>query len=178
VTFLRFTTALLCIFFFKSDINICLDILTTTLNTTPEPMLIPIELENTLTDETTLVEALVDANTKQNIKPDYSEVVRLAKTIEIPDDYFEKMSYLDRERAKDIENALRIGASTDDEFIESKMFFKMQKAYQILEPRTEGEIFIENFLNRGLENIKPFDEYEINYTNKINIKGQIIDISD
>lgn len=116
-------------------------------------------------------------NHKSPTKPTYSEVVRLAETIEIPDDYFDKMSYLDRERAKDIERALRIGASTDDEFIESKMFFKMQKAYQILEPKTEGEIFIENFLNRGLEGIKPEEEYEINYTNKINIRGQVVDVS-
>jgi hypothetical protein len=110
-------------------------------------------------------------------KPTYSEVVRLAETIEIPDDYFEKMSYLDRERAKDIEQAMRIGASTDDEFIESKMFFKMQKAYQILEPKTESELFIENFLTRGTEDIKPVDTYEINYTNKINVRGQTVDVT-
>jgi heme/copper-type cytochrome/quinol oxidase subunit 2 len=105
------------------------------------------------------------------------DVVRLANTIELPDDFFSKMTYLERERAKDIEKALRIGASTDDEFIESKMFFRMQKAYQILQPKTEEEKFLDYIAKLEMQYIEPLDYYTLNTTNKINIKGETVDVS-
>jgi heme/copper-type cytochrome/quinol oxidase subunit 2 len=111
-------------------------------------------------------------------KPDYLAVVRLAETIELPEDFFSKMTYLERERARDIEKALRIGATTDDEFIESKMFFRMQKAYQMLEkPKTETEKFLDYIAAKEMELIEPMDYYTLNYTNKINIKGEVVDVS-
>jgi len=125
------------------------------------------------------VQAL-DSDNKKITKiqePDYLDVVRLANTIELPEDFFSKMTYLERERAKDIEKALRIGASTDDEFIESKMFFRMQKAYQILQPKTEDEEFFDRIAKFEMQFIEPMDYYTLNYTNKVNIKGEIIDVS-
>jgi len=116
-------------------------------------------------------------SSSRSTQPSYSDVVRLANTIELPDDFFDKMTYLERERARDIEDCLRLGLPTDREFIESKMFFRMQKAYEILEPKTEIELFIEDFQNRGMRGIKPVDEYEINYSNKINIRGVEHDVS-
>lgn len=116
--------------------------------------------------------------TKPYTPPTYDAVVGLANRIELPDDFYSKMTYLQRERARDIENALRIGASTDEEFIESKMFWRMKKAYEILEPKSELQVWMEEFETRHLKGIKPQDEYEVNYTNKINVKGEEYDISE
>lgn len=110
--------------------------------------------------------------------PDYMDVVRLAETIVLPDDFFSKMTYLERERAKDIEKALRIGATTDDEFIESKMFWRMQKAYQMLEkPKSETQKFLDDMAARDFQFIEPMDYYTLNTTNKITIKGEVVDVS-
>lgn len=115
----------------------------------------------------------VDADPNQREKrPSYDQIMNLANQIEIPDDFFDKMTYLERERAKDMENLMRIGASTDDEFIANKTFFKMQLAYQMLVPETESEKLFEKF-----NNPIPSRDYEINYTNKINVKGVIHDVS-
>lgn len=132
------------------------------------------ELDFTFFNNTNPTYAL-DSSTPQ--EPDYMDVVRLANTIELPDDFFSKMTYLERERAKDIEKALRIGASTDDEFIESKMFFRMQKAYQILQPKTEEEKFLDYIAKLEMQYIEPLDYYTLNTTNKINIKGETVDVS-
>lgn len=166
--------ALNCVFFFNpfSDINTtCVDVLFNSMSRTLE-LILGLDLTN-------LVQALnSDKITTTLIKePDYLDVVRLAETIELPEDFFSKMPYLERERAKDIENALRIGASTDDEFIESKMFFRMQKAYQILQPKTKEEEFLDRIAKFEMQFIEPMDYYTLNYTNKINIKGETVDVS-
>lgn len=81
------------------------------------------------TGETTCYSLLASADsnnlhkpTHTESKPSYGAVMKLANTIEIPDDYFEKMTYLERARAEDIEDACRLGLPTDDEFIENKTF--------------------------------------------------------
>lgn len=43
--------------------------------------------------------------------------------------------------------------------------------------KSEASIFIKEFYTRDLKHIKPTELYETNYTNKINFKGETVDIS-